>query len=94
MTIASTTILCETYIIYVQWTPSQKWAQKPETKAKIDAVKKSVWAQFTKQFPNADKNQFFAQSSVDDRWNVTAELKAQVLHLVCFAQTENIGARE
>ena len=50
-----------------------KWAQKPETKAKIDAVKKSAWTKFTKQFPNADKNQFFAQTSVDDEWNVTAE---------------------
>ena len=28
-----------------------KWARKPETKAKLAAVKKSAWAQFTKQFP-------------------------------------------
>ena len=52
-----------------------KWARKPGTKAKIASVKKSVWSQFTKQFPNADKNQFFVQTSVDaDKWNVTAEV--------------------
>ena len=51
-----------------------KWARKPETKAKIAAVKKSAWSQFTKQFSNADKNQFFVQTSVDDKWNVTAEV--------------------
>ena len=54
-----------------------KWAKpkpKPKTKAKIAAVKKSAWSQFTKQFTNADKNQFFVQTSVDDKWNVTAEI--------------------
>ena len=51
-----------------------EWARKPETKAKLAAVKKSAWAQFTKQFPNADKNQFFAQTSVDDKWNVMAKI--------------------
>ena len=44
------------------------------TKAKIAAVKKSGWADFSKQFPNADKDKFFAQTSDDDKWNVTAEM--------------------
>ena len=35
-----------------------KWLQKPEMK----------------QFLNADKNQFIAQTSVDDKWNVTVEM--------------------
>ena len=44
------------------------------TKAKIAALKKSGWADFSKQFPNADKDKFFAQTSDDDKWNVTAEM--------------------
>ena len=40
----------------------EKWARKPETKAELAAVKKSAWAQFTKQFLNADKCQFDAQT--------------------------------
>ena len=52
-----------------------KWARKPETKAKLAAVKKSAWPEkFTKQFPIADKNQFFAQISVDEKYHVTAEV--------------------
>ena len=51
-----------------------KWARNPETKAKLAAVKKSAWEKFTKQFPNADKNQFFAQTSVDEKYNITAEV--------------------
>ena len=51
-----------------------KWFCKPETKAKLAAVKKSVWAQFTKQFPNADKTKFFVQTSVDEKYNVSAEM--------------------
>ena len=45
-----------------------KWAQKPETKAKLAATPTSAWAEFTKQFPNADK------TNVDDKWNITAEV--------------------
>ena len=72
-----------------------KWAQKPDTKAKISAAKKSAWAQFTKQFPNADKNQFFAQTSVVDKWNVTAEIffdEGSGTSLSVFGSDRNIGA--
>ena len=51
-----------------------KWAQKPETKAKLAAAKTNAWADFTKQFPNADKTKFVAQNNVDDKWNITAEV--------------------
>ena len=51
-----------------------KWAQKPETKAKLAAAQSSAWAEFTKQFPNADKTKFVAQTNVDDKWNITAEV--------------------
>ena len=51
-----------------------KMGTKARDKSQIDAVKKSAWAQFIKQFPNADKNQFFVQTNVGDKWNVTAEL--------------------
>ena len=51
-----------------------KWAQKPETKAKIAMAQTSAWAEFTKQFPNADKTKFVAQTNVDDKWNITAEV--------------------
>ena len=51
-----------------------KWAQKPETKVKLAAAQTSAWAEFTKQFPNADKTKFVAQTNVDDKWNITAEV--------------------
>ena len=51
-----------------------KWAQNPETKAKIAAVKKSAWAQFTRQFPNADKTQFSEETSIDEKYNVSTEI--------------------
>ena len=51
-----------------------KWAQKPETKAKIAAAQTSAWAEFTKQFPNADKTKFVVQTNVDEKWNITAEV--------------------
>ena len=51
-----------------------KWARKPETKAELAAVKKSAWAKLTKQFPNADKTQFDVQTSVDEKYNVSAEV--------------------
>ena len=51
-----------------------KWAQKPETKAKLAAAQTSAWAEFTKQFPNVDKTKFVAQTNVDDKWNITAEV--------------------
>ena len=41
------------------------------TTAKIAASKKSMWAEFTKQFPNADKSQFFAQVYSDGKGNIT-----------------------
>ena len=43
-----------------------EWARRPDTKAKLDSAKKNAWAQFTKQFPNADKDQLYVQTSVDE----------------------------
>ena len=51
-----------------------KWYQKPETKAQLASAKKKAWDQFIKQFPNADKNQFFVQTSVDEKYKISAEV--------------------
>ena len=51
-----------------------KWFQKPETKAQLASAKKNAWEQFTKQFPNADKDQFFVQTSVDEKNKISAEV--------------------
>ena len=51
-----------------------KWTRKPETKAKLALVEKNAWEQFTKQFPNADKDQFFVQTSVDEKYRISAEV--------------------
>ena len=51
-----------------------KWARKPETKAKRASAKKNAWEQFTKQFPNADKTQFFVQTSVDEKYRISTEV--------------------
>ena len=51
-----------------------KWYQKPETKAQLASAKKNAWNQFTKQFPNADKDQFFVQESVDENYKISAEV--------------------
>ena len=51
-----------------------KWAHSPATKAKLDAVEKSAWERFTKQFPNADKGQFVAQTYADEKHNISAEM--------------------
>ena len=55
-------------------TTFDKWYQKPETKAQLALAKKNAWDQFTKQFPNADKDQFFVQTSVDEKYKITAEV--------------------
>ena len=55
-------------------TTFDKWYQKPETKALLASAKKNAWDQFTKQFPNADKDQFFVQTSVDEKYKITAEV--------------------
>ena len=52
----------------------QKWAQRPDTKAKEAAAQTSAWAAFTKQFPNAGKDQFVAQIDIDEKRNVSAEM--------------------
>ena len=41
------------------------------TTAQIAASKKSAWAELTAQFPNADKEQFFAQTYSDGKGNIT-----------------------
>ena len=51
-----------------------KWARKPETKATLASEKKCAWSQFTKQFPNADKTQFNVETSVDEKYNISAEV--------------------
>ena len=51
-----------------------KWYRKPETKAQVASAKKTAWEQFTKQFPNADKGQFFVQESVDEKYKISAEV--------------------
>ena len=51
-----------------------KWAQKPETKAKLTAAETNAWVDFTKQFPKADKTKFVTQTNVDQQWNITAEV--------------------
>ena len=74
MTIVSTTIfILKVYNLFIM-DAYTKWAQKPETKAKITAANKSEWADFTKQFPNADKTKFVAQTDVDNKWNITVEI--------------------
>lgn len=52
----------------------QKWAQRPDTKAREATAQKNAWVTFTKQFPNADKNQFVAQINIDEQRNITAEM--------------------
>ena len=51
-----------------------EWARRPEKKAKLASAKKNAWAQFTKQFPNADKDQFYAQTSVDENFKISTEV--------------------
>ena len=51
-----------------------EWARRPDTKAKLDLAKKTAWAQFTKQFPNANKDQFYVQTSVDENFKISAEV--------------------
>ena len=55
-------------------TEFDKWVRKPETKARLASAKKSAWEQFTKQFPNADKNQFSAETRVDEKYRISAEV--------------------
>ena len=52
----------------------ENWARKPETKARLASAKKNAWEQFTKQFPNADKNQFQVETSVDEKYRISAEV--------------------
>ena len=72
-----------------------EWARRPDTKAKLALAKKNAWAQFTKQFPNPDKDQFYVQTNVDENFKISAEVffkKARALQSACLAQTESIGA--
>ena len=47
-----------------------KWVRKPETKARLASAKKNASEQFTKQFPNADKKQFYAETRVDEKYRI------------------------
>ena len=51
-----------------------QWARRPETKAKLASDMKNKWAQFTKKFPNADKDQLYVQTNVDEKYNISAEV--------------------
>ena len=55
-------------------TDFKNWARKPETKARLASAKKNAWEQFTKQFPNADKNQFSVETRFDEKYRITAEV--------------------
>ena len=55
-------------------TDFENWARKPETKARLASAKKNAWEQFTKQFPNADKNQFNVKTRVDEKYRISAEV--------------------
>ena len=37
-------------------------------------MKKSAWSKSTKQFPNTDKTQFNVETSVDEKYNISAEV--------------------
>lgn len=50
------------------------WAQRPDAKAQEATAQKSALAEFTKQFPNADRTQFVAQIYIDEKCNVTAKM--------------------
>jgi len=52
----------------------EKWAQRPDTKAKEATAQTNSWAEFKKQVPNADKNQFVAQINIDEKRSITAEM--------------------
>ena len=51
-----------------------EWARRSDTKAKLASAKKNAWAQFTKQFPNADKDKFSVQTNVDENFKISAEV--------------------
>ena len=71
VTIVITTILYWTDITLSKMTSKfDQWARRPETKAKLASAQKKAWAQFTIQFPNADKDQFTVQTNVDENYNI------------------------
>ena len=55
-------------------TDFENWARKPETKARLASAKKNAWEQFTKKFPNADKNQFNVETRVDEKYRISAKV--------------------
>ena len=78
VTIVSTTIIYWTNITLSKMagysSKFDEWARRPETKAKLASAKKNAWAQFTKQFPKADKDQFYVQTNVDENFKISAEV--------------------
>ena len=75
VTIVITTILYWTDITLSKMTSKfDQWAQRPATKAKLASAQKNAWAQFTKQFPNADQDKFNVQTNVDENYNISAEV--------------------
>ena len=55
-------------------TDFDKWVRKPETKARLASAKKNAREQFTKKFPNADKNKFNVETRVDEKYKISAEV--------------------
>lgn len=53
----------------------QKWMESPTAKAKEATAQTNAWAAFTKQFPNANKTQFVAQISIDEKRSITVASK-------------------
>ena len=75
----------------------QKWAQRPDTKAKGAAAQPGAWAAFTKLFPNVDKNQFVAQINIDEKRNITAEMffkAGEGRFKACLVRTGAFGVRQ
>jgi len=52
----------------------EKWAQRPDKKAKEARAQTNAWGAFIKQFQNANENQFVAQINIDENCNIRAEM--------------------
>ena len=48
--------------------------QLPDGKTQIAEAKKDLWVPFNQQFPNADKNKFESQVTVESKGNVSTEI--------------------
>ena len=96
VTIVITTILYWTDITLSKMASNfDEWARRPDTKAKLASAKKNAWAQFTKQFPNADKEQFTVETRVDENFKISAEVflnESAGTSVSVFGSEKSIGA--